>query len=402
MPSVAIVLRKDKVNKKGEAPIHFRIIKNRKSTYIGSSIMIPKDQWDEKRNKVKSSHRNSSRLNSYLSNKFTEIQDKVFEHETVSQSLSSRNLRDRVFGKKPTSFFAFAENIVAQYKNEGRIGSYDKNKSVLSKLRDYLPTSPLTFHDITPDFLVKYEKFLREEHGNKINTINKDMKFIRKVFNDAIRQDVIGYEATPFRKYRLRVEKTQRFYLTEEELSWLERYPATPGSRIELHRDMFVFSAYTGGLRISDMLQLQWKDFNGTHLDIVIKKTGVQVSIKVPNKGLGIIKKYKPTVEHKEAFIFPMLPEIAKLNSPEKLDAAISSATAYVNKNLKVIALAVGIEKNLSFHISRHTFAVRALRMGISIDKVSKLMAHAAIRETQIYAKVVNEELYKAMDAFNI
>ena len=59
------------------------------------------------------------------------------------------------------------------------------------------------------------------------------------------------------------------------------------------------------------------------------------------------------------------------------------------------------IDKPLSFHISRHTWATRALRKGVSIDKVSKLMGHAQLRETQIYAKIVNEELDKAMDVFN-
>ena len=82
----------------------------------------------------------------------------------------------------------------------------------------------------------------------------------------------------------------------------------------------------------------------------------------------------------------------------EELDNAIFSATAYINKNLKIIAHDVGIEKNISFHMSRHTFAVMALRKGISIDKVSKLMAHSAIRETHNYAKIVNEDLDKAME----
>ena len=59
------------------------------------------------------------------------------------------------------------------------------------------------------------------------------------------------------------------------------------------------------------------------------------------------------------------------------------------------------MQKNLSFHISRHTWATRALRKGVSIDKVSKLMGHAQIKETQVYAKIVNEELDKAMDVFD-
>ena len=96
-----------------------------------------------------------------------------------------------------------------------------------------------------------------------------------------------------------------------------------------------------------------------------------------------------------------MLPDDLNENEPRELDNAISSASAYINKNLKIIAKKAGIEKPLSFHISRHTWATRALRKGISIDKVSKIMGHAQIRETKIYAKIVSEELDKAMDVFN-
>jgi integrase/recombinase XerD len=89
------------------------------------------------------------------------------------------------------------------------------------------------------------------------------------------------------------------------------------------------------------------------------------------------------------------------MNDPVALDAAITSATTQINKNLKTLAKMAEIEKRLSFHISRHSFAVMALRKGITIDKVSKLMAHSAIKETLIYAKIVNEELDKAMDILN-
>lgn len=401
MASVTIVFRKDKLNAKNEAPVHFRIIKSRRTSYISSGIMLPQSHWDEKKNKVKSIHKNSARLNSYLANKFTEIQDAVFEHETISKSLTSRNLKDKVFGKKPSDFFAFADEVVKNYKTEGKIGTYHKNLAVLNKLKEYKPTSRLTFNDITPEFLVKYEQYLRTFHGNKTNTVNKDMKFLRKVFNDAVRQDVIEYQSNPFRKYKLKLEKTHRDFLSEEELHRIENLVLPSNSRIDLHRDMFVFASYAGGIRVSDVLKLQWENFDGTHLHLVIKKTGVQVSIKVPNKALEILRKYSARQHIKEAFIFPMLPDKTDLNDPEILDDTISSSTTRINKNLKQIAKAAEIEKNLSFHISRHTFAVMALKKGISIDKVSKILVHSNIRETQVYAKVVNAELDKAMDAFN-
>ncbi len=164
---------------------------------------------------------------------------------------------------------------------------------------------------------------------------------------------------------------------------------------------MFVFSAYAGGLRVSDVLLLKWKDFDGHHIHVTIMKTGGQLSIKLPNKSLEIIKKYKLAKADKNAFIFPLLPDELELTNAREVDTEISRATAYTNKNLKIIAKKLEIEKNISFHISRHTFATRALRKGISIDKVSKILGHAALRETQIYAKIVRSELDKAMDIFN-
>lgn len=401
MATVTIVLRKSKPNRNREYPIYFRIIKNRKPVYIASEIRLPKELWDEKKLRVKSGHKNSGRLNAYLNNKLTELYDSILENEIQTKSISVKSLKENAFGKGNQLYYPFAEKILESYKLDGKIGTYHKNLAVLNKLKEYHKKENLTFQDISYSFLIDYELYLRSKLKNRINTVNKDMKFHRKVFNDAIRQDIIDYNVSPFRKYQMKLEKTQREYLTEEELSWIDRYPATPGSRIELHKKMFIFASYVGGLRVSDILKLQWRDFDGTHLHVIIKKTGVQVSIKVPNKGLEIIQSLKPEDEAKDSFIFPVLPEALDIKSAEALDTAISRGTALINNTLKVIAKAVGIQKNLSFHISRHSFAVRALRKGISIDKVSKLMGHSNIRETQIYARVVNEDLDKAMDVFN-
>jgi site-specific recombinase XerD len=227
------------------------------------------------------------------------------------------------------------------------------------------------------------------------------MKFLRKAFNDAIRADVIGLEANPFGRYQLKQEKTSRDYLTEEELLRVHDCEIAEGSKLALHRDMFIFAAYAGGLRISDVLQLRWSSFDGSHLHVVITKTGAQVSIKVPNKGMELMCRYKRAERRNRDFIFPVLPANLDTDNPLALDGAIATATTQVNRSLKTLATMADINKRLSFHISRHSFAVMALRKGISIDKVSKLMAHAAIRETQVYAKIVNEELDKAMALLN-
>ncbi len=401
MATLSIILRKDKINKEGLCPIHLRIIKDRKISYISTSIYLLENQWDEKNKKVKKAHPNSSRLNSFISNKFTELQDQVFEHETISKSLTTKQLKTKIYGHKPTNFFEFSKQLLEQYEKQKMHGTHDKAKAILNKIEKYIGSTSLMLQDITPDFLKKYDAFCRKEFNNLTNTVHKDMKFIRRVINEAISSDVIEIQQNPFLKYKLKSEKTQRVYLNEDELAQLVAVKCTPGTRLELHRDMFEVAAYTGGLRVSDMLLLKWKNLDATHIHFTIKKTSSQISIKVPNKALAIINKYRPIKSSPETYVFPMLSNSLNQSDARAMDRAISAATAYINKNLKILAEKAELAKHVSFHISRHTFATRALKKGISIDKVSKLMGHAQIRETQIYAKIVNEELDKAMDIFN-
>lgn len=400
MATVSIVLRKDRVNKEGKAPINFFVIKNRKLIKVTSGIMIEPQYWDADKRRVKKGLDNSARINAFLATKYSELQDEVLKQETATKLLTVKQLKDKIYGKASGDFFEFAETAFKAYLSAGQIATHDKSKSIIRKLKNYCNDSTLTFQDITPAFLYKYENHLREFYNNSTNTIHKDLRFIRKLFNDAFRQDLITHGENPFLKYRLKLEKTSRTYLTEDELSRFEDYK-TEKPRIEMHKDMFVFAAYAGGIRVSDVLQLKHKNIAGEHLSLVIKKTGQQISIKLPTKAIEIINKYRSTGTTPESFVFPMLPDSLDMNDPVKVDNEISRSTAIINKNLKTIAATTGIQKNLSFHISRHTWATRALLKGISIDKVSKLMGHAAIKETQIYAKIVNAELDKAMDVFN-
>jgi len=172
MPSVSIVYRKDKLNKKGEAPIHFRIIKDRKISYISSGILVPEENWDSSKNRIKGKHTNSARLNSFITNKFAELQDKVFEHETIAKSTTTRQLKEKIYGKKPEDFFAFADEAVNNYLANGKISTHVTRKGSVRLLREFVNNQSLMFQDITPDFLSKYEKYLQVQRGikNKYNS----------------------------------------------------------------------------------------------------------------------------------------------------------------------------------------------------------------------------------------
>jgi len=401
MPSVTIVFRKDKLNKNNEGAIHFRIVKDRKSTNLASGYLVNINDWDFIKHRVKAKHPNSARLNSYLSNKFTELQDQVLEHETNTKSNTTKKLKEKVFGKKPVDFFPFAETTNNEFSKAGKIGTFDKNKAIIEKLKKYVNKSPITFQDIDFIFLTKYESYLRNNLHNKTNTCINSFKFISHLFRKAYNHSLIEHELNPFNKFKIKEEKTERVYLSEDEVIILENYQPTSCTKIEIHKDMFVFACYAGGIRISDMLQLKWKLFDGENLNITMQKTKGQISIKVPNVALAILDKYRPEKVIPNNYIFPLLSQELNINKPRELDTAISRASALVNKNLIEIGKKAGIEKHLSFHVSRHTWATRALTKGMSIDKVSKILGHASIRETQIYAKIINVELNKAMDLFN-
>ena len=253
------------------------------------------------------------------------------------------------------------------------------------------------------------EKLLGETHFfNALRDFYKNskplasIKIFKKVFNDAIREDLIDASINPFLKYRNATEKSTKEYLTESEIDAIDKLILPENSIMFHHRNIYIFATYAGGIRISDILQLCWQNFDGSHINLTTQKTKETVHIKLPHRALEIIKAYEvlnPNAS-KSDYIFPFLDNAIKY-TPEQLFNAISSNTAYVNKNLKEIAKAAKIEKHLSFHTSRHTFATRALRKGMRIEYVSKLMGHGTIKTTQVYTKIVNEELDNAMDIFN-
>jgi len=129
-----------------------------------------------------------------------------------------------------------------------------------------------------------------------------------------------------------------------------------------------------------------------------MSKTGEPISFKLPKKAITILQKYNLTDDSK--FIFPVI-NLPPDSTNDKLINKKESRNAYINKILKEISAAVGITKNISFHISRHSFATKALTLGISMEVVSKLLGHADLKTTQIYAKIVDKAKDDAMDLFN-
>ena len=402
MSTVTLLFNERKANKKGEVPIWLRIIKDRKTKYISIGIKIKKEHWNFETEKVRKSNPNSQRLNNYISQKISEAEGIALEMESSKKYNSASKVKDAIMGRSSESFIKYADNYLMKAAENNKIGTIKKSSSIIQKLKDFNEKKDLVFEEFDLEFLKRYESHLKKI-GNSVNTINNNLKEFRKLFNMAVKEGIIKIDKNPFYGFMMHTEKTEKDYLTDKELAALENLELNPEHVINHHRNMFVFASYAGGLRISDILQLKWKNFDGERLVIRTQKTNEILSIKIPDKALAILNFYDkfdtdPVPEH---FIFPLLKNDVIYTDPKVLHQAISSATAYTNKNLGILATQAKINKHLHFHTSRHTFATRALRKGMRIEYVSKLMAHTNIRTTQVYAKIVNEELDKAMDIFN-
>lgn len=395
MSSVKAVLRKDKINSNGLAPVYIRVIQNRKTNFVRiDNVLVSPADWDDSAEKVKKSKRvpNSVRLNNLIAVKKLEIGNYLIESETNSQKYNPGKLKRIMTGRSEESFTQFANGYLKSLDNPGHIRMHKRVKSILKKLSEYAE-GDLTFGEIDIDFLKSYKEHLLVDKGNCINTVLSNFKILRKIFNDAVREDIVSYENNPFRKFKFQWENTSVEYLTEKEIEAIDMLELSYSTKIWHTRNMYVFACYAGGIRIGDLLALKWCNISETHISLTTQKTGVQIEFALPKRAREILDLYRNNDSAKTDYVFPFLKEQGHENV--KLD--IERKTAYVNKLLKDIAKKAEIEKKIHFHTSRHTFAVRAIKKGMGIYQLSKILTHSSVKTTQIYVNIANEDIDRAI-----
>lgn len=334
MSSIKLIFRKDKINKNNEIPLYVRIIKNRKTKLVSLGISLKEEQWDASSNSVVK-HKNKVRLNNFIAQKIAEANKIAMEMEISNKYVSSNRIKEKILGNTSVSFSDYAKEYRDRFKLNKQIGTHRKTKAILKKLDDYVKGRNLSFGEIDIDFLKKYEKYLRTKMNNSTNTIHSNLKVIRKIFNDAVRDDLIDYQLNPFTKFQLKTEKTTKDYLTDKELDLIDKMELTEGTKKFHHRNAYIFAAYAGGIRVSDLLKLQWANFDGIHITFQMKKTKDTVSVKLPKKALSILDYYAELSPDKTPnhYIFPFLNNSVEYDA-ESLHIAISRCTAYLNKDL--------------------------------------------------------------------
>lgn len=400
MAKITIVFRRDKLNQQGKAPINIKITNRGKKKFIATGYTVSESEWDFKKNCVNSTYKNSARMNNSLRSLLVDYEAKLIEIESKDTYNSVSTIKQKIASNSAMKLFPYAEEYKLSLKLKGKYGTYKRGVSVINKLKSFLKDDDILIEEFTRDMVKKYDLYLRETYENSNTTIHSNMKFLKTIILKYIKEGNMSYDKNPFINYTVKPDQSTRAYLTTEELLEIESLKLDENSNIYHHRNIYVFSAYAGGLRISDVLQLTWSNFQDEKLNLKIQKTKKSINIRIPQKAIDIINIYANENTKSNDLIFPLL-KCKNLDDNIDLFNAISSATAYTNADLKEIIKLTKITKIISFHTARHTFATVALQKGMRIEYVSKYMGHSDIKETQIYAKIINQELDKAIEIFN-
>ncbi len=331
-------------------------------------------------------------LNIHLSNKrkfSKEDKEKreLAERLRIKKNNELINQETITFDKKHTqdNFYIYFNEFIKEKNNTLKywnalllkIKSFSKNKENLS------------FRTITEDWLIDFQKFLLSNVSN--NTALLYMECLSDSFKTALRKKIITqnpFNTIPKSK-RIKKISTEKTYLTIKELKSLVNI--NTNSISNQFKQIFLFSCFSG-LRWSDVNKLKWSniieinknDKKEKVISFKQKKTKQLEYLPLSKQAINILNDIKDS-NKKHDYVFN---EIADMIN-ERSDIAVLSK---INRELKLWATEAKIQKNLHFHVSRHTFATMSLTHGVDLYTVSKLLGHRNIKTTTVYAKVVDEK----------
>lgn len=418
-------------NQKGETPVYVRYFVQGRYIKKSTNIFINPDDWDDKKQVVKSKNRQAATLNG----KLNVFKQKIDEQLLGYQGDITYNVVDMILNgcsdpndkSKGISFKEYADklNDLMYSRNAYGYSVYYNNACNLNQFDRFLVTElgipSLKLKEINMDLINKFVDYKRNRKGNKsieginhcLTPIIRTVKYARDngLIDGMTANPIIndGYLSVKDRSYNPTVADDKKVhYLTQDQLRKFREYKPKSNSKdrtLEI-MDIFMFSYYACGLRISDLVTLEWSniDFKNRKIDKVQVKTKMKGKVPptLPQPAIDILEKWKAKGRNKR-FVFDLLPEDwvfgDDMESGRKLKMRINSIDNTFNTSLGDIGKKLGFKFPLTIHVARHTFCVTALNHGVSLHVVSQLMGHACIQSTEkTYAEFLDETVAKEMD----
>jgi len=352
------------------------------------------NDWNLSKGVLKGNGAEARKFNSYLELIRSQITDAYRELQINKEDITPDKIKSLFLGESIDShslleLVEYHNTIQATTLAPGTLKNYFTTKRYLERfVKKQFRKSDVDLIKLNFKFITDFEFFLRDfqpmDHQRPLdnNGVMKHMERFRKMTSWGIK---LGWlKQNPFENYKLKFKRSERGFLSEKELQAIEN-KTFKIERLRQVQDMFIFGCYTG-LSYTDAANLSPHEIQ-VGMDgnkwIISKRQKTDTSLKIPllPKALEIIGKYQ---NHPKALnrgkVFPLI-------SNQK-----------VNSYLKEIADLCNINKNLTFHIARHTFATTVtLNNGVPIETVSKVMGHTSLKTTQIYAKILDHKISEDM-----
>ena len=390
--SVLFYIKRAKANNEGICPIYVRVTIQSKRFEFSANKYVNPERWSMEGTKVKGGNEEARTINShldYLKNQVLEAEKRLFKKDI---NVTSEILKKELFGIADTKrmlipiFQDHNDRIKELVGKEYAPGTLERYKTSLSHTIEFLEwkykISDIEINKIDYAFVTDYEFFLRSVRNCANNTAVKYIKNFNKIIKLCLANDWM--DKNPFANYKSKVKEVERVYLSEEEIQSIINKDFK-NERLSLVRDIFLFSCFTG------LAYIDVKNLTKSHISIGIdgdkwifthrQKTETASKIPVLPVTQMIINKY---ADHPQSV------------NEDKLLPILSNQK--MNAYLKEIAAVCEIDKELTFHIARHTFATTVtLTNGVPIESVSKMLGHKNLRTTQHYAKVLDKKVSEDM-----
>lgn len=376
IPTIKVVQR-DYSRQDGTKNLFIRVTIARKIKYYPLNVFVKPEHF--KKNTVSKADPEHQAKNTLIDHYELKAKKILFDYRINEKPLTFDNFYQNLFNVSygSESFYVFYEDQVKLLKGKLSPNTIKAYYSQLGKLREF--KKDVTFNDIDLNFITAYEGFIKKEKGNNQNTVSKSIKLIKSILGRAVDQGII--KDNPVKGYKMREIQGNRQFLTLEELGKLEQILTSQKLKANKSNVLqyFLFCCYTG-LRYQDVRELRFKDVkDGNSLSIQMIKTKEFVRIPLTEKA----KKLIPGHGFDNQKVFKVM-----TGQP-------------TNRYLKEIMKEANINKKISFHCARHTFATVSKSLGISYDVISKILGHTNLKTTKIYTKYEMTLLNSEMDKWN-
>ena len=374
----------------GIVPIMGRVTINGTIAQFSCKQSITKAIWDAKGNRAIGKSKEAKEVNFALDNikaQITKHYQRLSDREAFVTAEMVRNAYQGIGTEYETLLRAFDKENAAFAQRVGKdraVRTYRKYLTVRKYVADFIKyqykRSDMSMNELTEEFIHDFCLYLKNVVGLAQSSIWIYSIPLKHIVTAAHYNGKIP--RNPFAMYRVDPDHKEREFLTEEELSMFAGIKLE-NPNFSFARDLFLFGCWTG-ISFIDIKNLTEDNIvNINDVPWIVsqrQKTGVPFKIKLMESSLQIIERYKPFRKDEHLF-------------------AIGSLDM-INKRIKRVANMCGIKKRISFHVSRHTFAVLALEHGMPIESVSKILGHTNITTTQIYAKVTSTKLEHDISVF--